>query len=155
MAKVKSASEDQLVQAITLHLSEDGRTNVQLTNHSNENWKIKQGEMLGCLNMRSSGYFHVSGDTLQQIMKSSFMDNCSFLNETETSEYLDLYHKDNKEVMNYVNSKVNQRLKQQQRNTKLIDRNEHPNENDTNIVADRGKYPYPWFDKDDLRRNMS
>ena len=68
VAKLKSASEDQLVQAIILHLSENGRTTVQLTNHSNENWKIKQGEMLGCLDMKSSGYFHVSRDTLQQII---------------------------------------------------------------------------------------
>ena len=82
VAKLKSASEDQLVQTLILHLSENGRTTVQLTNHSNESWKIKQGEMLGCLDMRSSGYFHVSRDTLQQIMKSSFKDNCSFLSET-------------------------------------------------------------------------
>ena len=91
VAKLKSASEDQLVQRIILHLSENGRTNVQLTNHSDEYWTIKQGEMLGCLDMRSSGYFHVSRDTLQQIIKSSFKDNCSFLSETETSEYFDLY----------------------------------------------------------------
>ena len=40
-------------------------TTVQLTKHSNESWKIKQGEMIGCLDMGSSGYFHVSRDTLQ------------------------------------------------------------------------------------------
>ena len=113
VAKLKSANEDQLVQTIILHLSENGKTTFQLTNHSNENWKIKQGEMLGCLDMRSSGYFHVSRDTLQQIMKSSFKDYCSFLSENETSEYFDLYHKYHREVMNYVNMQVNQRLKQQ------------------------------------------
>ena len=108
VAKLKSGSEDQLVQTIILHLSENGKTTVQLTNHSNENWKIKQGEVLVCLDMRSSGYFHVSRDTLQQIMKSSFKDNCSFLSETETSKCFDLYHKNHKEVMNHVNSQVNQ-----------------------------------------------
>ena len=60
--------------------------------------------------MRSSGYFHVSRETLQQILQSSFKDNCSFLSERETQEYFDLYHKDCKEMMNYVNSQVNQRL---------------------------------------------
>ena len=104
VAKLKSASENQLVQTTILHLSENCKTTVQLTYHSNENWKIKQGEMLGCLDMRSSGYFHVSRDSLQQIVKSSFKDNCSFLSETETSEYFDFYHKDHKEVMNYVSS---------------------------------------------------
>ena len=72
VAKLKSAGENQLVQTLILHLYEDGKTTVQLTNHSDESWKIKQGEMLGCLDMRSSGYFHVSRDTLQQIMQSSF-----------------------------------------------------------------------------------
>ena len=46
VAKLKSASEDDLVQTIILHLSENGKTTIQLTNHSNERWKIKQGEML-------------------------------------------------------------------------------------------------------------
>ena len=68
--------------------------------------------------MRSSGYFHVSRDTLQQIMKSSFKDNCSFLDETETSEYFDLHHKDHKHVMNYISSQVNQRLKHNNREYK-------------------------------------
>ena len=70
--------------------------------------------MVCCLDMRSSGYFHVSREILQQILQSSFKDNCSFLRERETEEYIDLYHKDHKEVMNYVSAQVNQRLKQQQ-----------------------------------------
>ena len=135
-------------------MSENGKTTVQLTNHSNESWKINQGEMLGCLDMRSSGYFHVSRDTLQQIMQSSFKDNCSFLSETETREYFELYHKDHKDVMNYASSQVNQRLKQQQGNSKLVDRNED-DENDSNIVPDRRKYPYPWLEDDDPRRHMT
>ena len=154
VAKLKSAKEDQLVQTIIIHLNHDGKTTIQLTNHSNIDWKIHKGEMLGCLDMRSSGYFHVSKDTLQQIMKSSFKDNCSFLSEDETSEYFDLDNKDHKEVVNYIKTEVNKRLKQQG-NTKLVDRNEHPVENDTNIVPDKDENPYPWFDKEDPRRNMT
>ena len=105
--------------------------------------------------MRSSGYFHVSRVILQQIMKSSFKDNCSFLSETETSEYFDLYYKDHREVMNYVTSQVNQRLKQQQGNTQLVDKIEHKDNNDTNIVPDRRKDPYPGGDKNDPRRDMT
>ena len=56
--------------------------------------------------------------------------------------------------MNYVHSQVNQRLKQQQGNTQLVDRNDH-DENDTNIVPDRGKDPFPWLDKDNPRRKLS
>ena len=94
VAKLKSANGDQLVQTLILYLSENSKNTVHLTNHSNESWKINQGEMLGCLDMRSSRYSHVSRDTLQQVMQSSFKDNCSFLSETETSEYFNLYHKD-------------------------------------------------------------
>ena len=60
VAKLKSAKENQMVQTLILHLEDNGKTTAQLTNHSNENWKINQGDMLGCLDMRSSGYFHVS-----------------------------------------------------------------------------------------------
>ena len=56
--------------------------------------------------------------------------------------------------MNYASSQFIQRLKQQQGNTKLIDRSEQE-ENDTNILSDRGKDPYPWLDKDDPRRDMT
>ena len=116
--------------------------------------KSHEGELVGCLDMRSSGYFHVSRETLQQIMKSSFKDNCSFLSERETQEYFDLYHKDHKEVMNYVNSQVNQRLKQQQGNTQLVDRNESDDDN-KKLSKTRGKDPYPWLDADDPRRKMT
>ena len=64
VAKLNSANEDQLVQTLVMHLSENGKTTVQLTNHSSESWKINQGEMLGFLDMRSPGYFHVSRGTL-------------------------------------------------------------------------------------------
>ena len=109
---------------------------------------------MGCFDMRSSGYFHVSRDTLQQIMQSSFKDNCSFLNETETSEYFELYHKDHGEVISYASSQVNQGLNQQQGNSKLVDRKENE-ENDTNIVPDKEEDPYPWLENDDPRRYIS
>ena len=104
--------------------------------------------------MRSSGYFHVSRETLQQILQSSFKDNCSFLSERETEEYFDLYHKDHKEVMNYVNTQVNQRLKQQQGNTELVDRN-RPDEDNQELLKGKGKDPYPWLDKEDTRRKIT
>ena len=88
VAQLKSAKENQMVQTLILHLGENGWTTVQLTNYASENWKIQQGEMLGCLDMRSSGYFHVSRETLQQIIESSFKDNCSFLSERKNTRVL-------------------------------------------------------------------
>ena len=128
-----------MVQTIMLYLGRDGRTTVQISNHSNENWKIHEGEMIGCLYMRSSGYFHVSRETLQHIIQSSFKDKCSFLSERETEEYFDLYHKDHNEVMNYVSAQVNQRLKQQQGNTELVDRNKSDDDTDVLLKGKSGK----------------
>ena len=152
LAKLKSAKDNQMVQTLILHLERDGRTTVQISNHSNENWKIHEGEMIGCLDMRSSGYFHVSRETLQQIMQSSFKDKFSFLSERETTEYFDLYHKDHKEVMKYVSAQVNQR--QQQGNTELVDRNES-DEDSHELLKGKGQDPYPWLDAEDPRRNMT
>ena len=154
VAKLKSAKDSQMVQTLILHLGEDGKTIVQLSNHSSESWNIFEGEMIGCLDMRYSGYFHVSKETLQQTLQTSFKDNCSFLSEREREEYFDLYHKDHKEVMNYVSTKVNQRLKQQQGNTELVDRNE-PDEDTQGLLKGKGKDPYPWLDAEDSRRKMT
>ena len=154
VAKLKSAKDSQMVQTLILHLGEDGKTTVQLSNHSNENWKIHEGGMIGCLDMRSSGYFHVSRETLQHILQSSFKDNCSFLSERETEEYFDLYHKDHKEVLNYVSTQMNQRLKQQQGNTELVDR-EATDEDNQELPKVKGRDPYPWLDKKDPRRKMT
>ena len=67
-----------MVQTLILHLGDDGKTTVQLSNHSNENWKIHEGDMIGCLDMRSSGYFHVSRETLQHILQSSLRTTVPF-----------------------------------------------------------------------------
>ena len=56
--------------------------------------------------------------------------------------------------MNYVSSQVNQRLKQQQGNTQLVDRNES-DDDDKELSKTRGKDPYPWLDADDPRRKMT
>ena len=104
--------------------------------------------------MRSSGYFHVSRETLQHILQSSFKDNCSFVSKKETEEYFDLYHKDHKEVLNYVSTQMNQRLKQQQGNTELVDR-EASDEDNQELPKVKGRDPYPWLDKEDPRRKMT
>ena len=62
--------------------------------------------MLGCVDMRSCGYFHISRDTLKSVIKSSFKENCSLLTEEETEQYFDLYNKDHKEVLNFVSKQL-------------------------------------------------
>ena len=89
VAKLKSANDNQLVQTLILYLFEDDKTTAQLTNHSEENWKIKQGELMGCFDMRSSGYFHVSRETSQQIVMCGYTPLT--IRETETLTSNGLY----------------------------------------------------------------
>ena len=49
---------------------------------------------------------------------------------------------------------MNQRIRQQQGNSKLVDRKEN-DENDTNIVLDKERDPYQWLENDDTRRYMT
>ena len=56
--------------------------------------------------------------------------------------------------MNYVSTQVNQRLKQQQGDTELVDRNES-DEDKQELLERKGKDPYPWLDPEDPRRKMT
>ena len=56
--------------------------------------------------------------------------------------------------MNYVSMHVNQKLKQQEVNTELVDRNE-PDDDNQELSKIRGKDPYPWLDADYPRRKMT
>ena len=93
VTKLKGPTNDCLVQTIISHLDKKGKSSIQLTNYSNETWKIRRGQMLDCVDMRSCGYFHIIRDTLESVIKSSFKENCSLLTEEETEQSLDLYNK--------------------------------------------------------------
>ena len=51
-----------------------------------------------------------------------------------------------------MSTQVNQRLKQQQGNTELVDRNE-PEEDTQEIMKGKGIDPYPWLDAEDPRKD--
>ena len=52
-------------------------------NNTDIEWKIDRYRMMGSLDCRSLGYFHISRHSLQRIMS----DNANFLNDRETVEY--------------------------------------------------------------------
>ena len=52
-------------------------------NKSNKIWKIRKGEIMGHLEMRTLGYFLVTRENLNRIMNY----HCKFLSEEETYEY--------------------------------------------------------------------
>ena len=57
-------------------------------------------------------------------------------------------------TLDYVSTQVNQRLKQQQGNTELVDRNV-TDEDNQELSKVKGKDPYSWLDKEDPRRKMT
>ena len=108
--------------------------------------------MMGSLDYRSLGYFHISRHSLQRIMS----DNANFLNDKETVEYFNILMEDHKNVMKFAQETVLQRQKMEaERNTQLKSRQGKGKEdfNDSNMSEDND--PYPWLDKDDPRRNMT
>ena len=73
--------------------------------------------MMGSLDCRYLGYFHISRNSLQRVM----LDKANFLTDKETVEYFNILKEDHKNVMKFAQEAV---LKKQQemtteRNTKL------------------------------------
>ena len=111
--------------------------------------------MMGSMDMRTLGYFTVTRENLNRIMK----DHCKFLTEDETYEYFGLLNKYHKNIINYAQDQV-RKIQNLQDNTKLVDRRNSPvltpeDEKDTNIIPDKDKDPYPWLAPEDPRRNMT
>ena len=109
--------------------------------------------MMGSLDCRSLGYFHISRNSLQRVM----LDKANFLTDRETVEYFSILKEDHKNVMKFAQEAV---LKKQQemtteKNTKLKDRKSkgRTDYNDSNMSEEND--PYPWLDKEDPRRNMT
>ena len=86
IVKLKTFRSDQLVQTL-LAKWHNNRVLLHATNKTDKIWKIKKGEMMGSMDMRSLEYFTVTRDNLNRIMK----DHCKFLTEEETYEYFGLY----------------------------------------------------------------
>ena len=107
-------------------------------NKSKRNWVIKKGDFMGCADMRSIGYFQITRDVAERAMA----DKCAFLSEFETQEYFAKLIEDTDELSSMVN-------------TRLKERYSVGDENDTNIVPDAKKDPYPWLDPEDPRRKMT
>ena len=55
-------------------------------NNTDIEWKIDRYQMMGSLDCRSLGYFHISRHSLERIMS----DNANFLNDRETVEYFNI-----------------------------------------------------------------
>ena len=149
---LKTERKDKLLQILPALMSK-GTIILSAVNNTDVVWKIEKSQMMGSLNCRSLGYFHISRNSLQRVM----LDKVDFLTNRETVEYFNILKEDHKNVMKFAQEAV---LKKQQemdtkRNTKLRDRKSKGREdyNDSNMSEEND--PYPWLDKKDPRRIMT
>ena len=151
MVNLKTERKDRLVQTIPAVMSQ-GTVFLTAVNNTDTEWKIDKYQMMGSLDCRSLGYFHISRHSLQRIMS----DNANFLNDRESVEYFNILTEDHKNVMKFAQETILQRQNMEaDRNTELKGRQSKGKEdfNDSNMSEDND--PYPWLDKDDPRRNMT
>ena len=151
MVNLKTERKDRLVQTLPAVMSK-GTIFLTAVNNTDIEWKIDRYQMMGSLDCRSLGYFHISRHSLQRIMS----DNANFLNDRETVEYFNILMEDHKNVMKFARETVLQRQQMEaERNTQLKSRQSKGKKdfNDSNMSEDND--PYPWLDKDNPRRNMT
>ena len=151
MVNLKTERKDRLVQTLPAVMSK-GTIFLTAVNNTDKEWKINRYQMMGSLDCRSLGYFHISRHSLQRIMS----DNANFLNDKETVEYFNILMEDHKNVMKFAQETLLQRQKMEaERNTQLKSRQSKGKKdfNDSNMSEDND--PYPWLDRDDPRRNMT
>ena len=148
VVKLKTGKNTLVVQSLIATMHEKTIV-VQVRNNTDTSWNFRKGQEVGCADMRSVGFFHISRDMLEEIIKYTMKERCTFLTEQETSEYFDLWKKDHSDVLRYARQQV------KPGNTVLVDRKGATPENDTNIVEDKEKDPYPWLPPDDPRRTMT
>ena len=134
-------------------LMSKGTISLSAVNNTDVVWKIEKSQMMGSLDFRSLGNFHISRNSLQRVI----LDKANFLTDIQTVEYFNIIKEDHKDVMKFAQEAV---LKKQQemttnRNTKLKDRKSKGKEdyNDSNMSEEND--PYPWVDKEDPRRNIT
>ena len=149
---LKSERKDKLVQTMPALMSK-GTIFLSAVNNTDVVWKIEKFQMMGSLDCRSLGYFHISRNSLPRIM----LDKADFLTDRETIEYFNILKEDHKNVMKFPQEAV---LKKQQeieakRNTKLRDRMSKGKEDYNGSNMSEENDPYPWLDEKDPRRNMT
>ena len=148
-AKMITSREDKLPQTVRLNIV-NGYTSLSLCNETDKPLHIARGRNLGCVDMRSAGYFFQTRAQLADLLGGHAM----FLTDEETIEYLYL-------SLGIDNSKQN------------TDKPNDDNDNSTNTesathvnLPNEGKLktktysqditdPYPWLDPTDPRRNMT
>ena len=85
IVNLKTEWKDKLVLTLPALMSKD-TIFFTAVNNTDIDWKIEKSQMMGSLDCRSLGYFHISRYSLQRIM----LDNAGFLTDKETVEYFNI-----------------------------------------------------------------
>ena len=127
-----------------VYFNEQGGISLTQHNMTNCTWTITKGEILGCADMRSIGYFHIRRNMLQTELESK--EYCNFLSDSDTVEYFNLLMEDHNQMMEVANTKLKERE---------MDKLDRKDSNKTSYDEEHNYDKYPWLDKDDPRRHMS
>ena len=144
-----TSREDKLPQTVRLNIV-NGYTSLSLCNETDKPLHIARGRNLGCVDMRSAGYFFQTRAQLADLLGGHAM----FLTDEETIEYLYL-------SLGIDNSKQNTDKPNDDNdnstNTESATHVNLPNECKlkTKTYSQDITDPYPWLDPTDLRRNMT
>ena len=138
IVKLKQATESLIPATLKVPVV-NKKIKIQIFNNGAEDIFLKKGETLGCMDMRSLGYFHVSRNILQMLLE----ERCDFLDDEKSEKYIE----------KIVNSKPMDRFCKAC-STRLRSRTSD-GEKDTNMVPNEKEDPYPWLNEDDPRRNMT
>ena len=113
-------------------------------NRTSYAWTIRKGEILGCADMRSIGYFHIRRNMLQTELESKEL--CNFLSDSDTVDYFNLLIEDHNQVTEIANTKLKERE---------LDKLDRKDSNKASYDEEHNYDKYPWLEKDDPRRHMS
>ena len=144
VAKMITSREDKLPQTVRLNIV-NGYTSLSLCNETDKPLHIARGRNLGCVDMRSAGYFFQTRAQLADLLGGHAM----FLTDEETIEYLYL-------SLGIDNSKQNTD-NDNSTNTESATHVNLPNEGKlkTKTSSQDITDPYPWLDPTDPRRSMT
>ena len=149
VAKMITSRQDKLPQTVRLNIV-NGYTSLSLCNETDKPLHIARGRNLGCVDMRSAGYFFQTRAQLADLLGGHAM----FLTDEETIEYLYLSlgidnGKQNTDKPNDDNDNSS--------NTESATHVNLPNEGKlkTKTYSQDITDPYPWLDPTDPRRNMT
>ena len=78
----------------------NGKIHMNVTSTGQGELHLHRGQIIGIVDLRSAGYYHITRDGIQRCLHERFI----FLNEKDSQDYLSLIH-----TSNDINDKISQK----------------------------------------------